>query len=147
MTLSRARLWHIPRLAVILWAFTRETPWLPCVRSPLDDLRTLRQMIGLGLVRVARVRGRIVGFIVREESRIHALYVAPRWRGRGVGHALLSEAKDAVAALDLWVLVANATARAFYLAEGFAEAEFTTGGGNDEGLPDILMIWHKERAR
>jgi ribosomal protein S18 acetylase RimI-like enzyme len=143
--LARAHIWQVPRLAAILWAFTRETPWLPRVRSRGADLRVLVTVVRRGWVRVARVRGRIAGFMVREGSRIHALYVCPRARGQGVGRALLTEAK-AAGALDLWVLVANAPARAFYRAEGFAEESYARGGGNDEGLPDILMIWRERNG-
>lgn len=130
-------------MAAILWAFSYRTPWLPRVRSRAEDLRTLWLLTRQGQVRVARVRGRVAGFIIREESRIHALYVAPRWRRRGIGRALLTEAKGAVATLELWVLVANAPARAFYERQGFAEVDRAEGGGNDEGLPDILMIWRR----
>ncbi|MBC7133267.1 MAG: GNAT family N-acetyltransferase [Roseovarius sp.] len=145
MRLARARLWQVPRLAAILWAFSRETPWLPRVRSRWADLWTLAVVVRRGWVRVARVGGRIAGFLVRDGSRVHALYVCPRARGQGVGRALLSEAK-AVGALDLWVLVANAPARRFYAAQGFAELEHAQGGGNDEGLPDILMTWREGRG-
>jgi len=141
--LAPARPWHVPRLAMILWAFSHRTPWLPRVRSRAEDLRTLWLQTWQGRVRVAHMRGRVVGFIIRDQSRIHALYVAPRWRRQGVGRALLTEAKGAVAALDLWVLVANAPARAFYEGQGFAEVDRAEGGGNDEGLPDILMIWQQ----
>jgi ribosomal protein S18 acetylase RimI-like enzyme len=141
--LAPARPWQVPRLAAILWAFSHRTPWLPRVRSRAEDLRTLWLLTWRGRVRVAHMQGRVAGFIIREESRIHALYVAPRWRGQGVGRALLTEAKGAVAALDLWVLVANVPARLFYERQGFAEADRAWGGGNDEGLPDILMIWHR----
>ena len=143
MTIARARLWHLPHLARILWAFTRATPWLPRVRSPRDDLRALAWVTRRGWVRIVRDRSGIAAFIVRDGSRVHALYVAPARRGQGYGGALLAEAKGAVDALDLWVLERNVAARAFYAAQGFREAARGQGMGNDEGLPDILMIWHE----
>ncbi|MBE0455141.1 MAG: GNAT family N-acetyltransferase [Roseovarius sp.] len=145
MRLARAHIWQVPRLAAILWAFTHETPWLPRARSRGADLWVLATVVRRGWVRVAHVRGRVAGFLVRDGSRIHALYVAPRTRGQGVGRALLAEAK-AAEAFDLWVLVANAPARGFYIAQGFVEATYAKGGGNDEGLPDILMIWRERKA-
>ena len=141
MRIARAHIWQVPRLAAILWAFAHETPWLPCVRSPVADLWVLAAVVRRGWVRVAHVRGRVAGFVVRDGSRVHALYVSRGARGQGVGRALLAEAKQAAGALDLWVMVANVPARGFYIAQGFAEATFARGGGNDEGLPDILMIW------
>ncbi|MFB9151204.1 GNAT family N-acetyltransferase [Roseovarius ramblicola] len=151
MRLARAHIWQVPRLAAILWAATRATPGRPCARSHADDLALLWRETWRGRVRVARarvrqpVRGRIAGFLMRRETRLHALYVAPRWRGRGAGRALLSEAQARAGALDLWVLEENTRARAFYRRAGFAEAEQDRrGGGNDEGLPDIRMIWRDD---
>ena len=74
-------------------------------------------------------------------GRIHALYVHPRARGRGVGRLLLDDAKTRADRLDLWVLQANSLARGFYARHGFAEATRTSGAGNDENLPDIRMVW------
>ncbi|WP_297772124.1 GNAT family N-acetyltransferase [uncultured Roseovarius sp.] len=144
---ARAQLWHLPSLAVILWSFTRATPWLPLVRSRRDDLRALSRVIRWGWVRVIRERGCVAGFIVRDGDVLHALYVRPAHRGRGLGHALLTEAKAETDALRLWVLEANAAARTFYERQGFVETARSKGLGNDEGLPDILMIWRSEGER
>jgi ribosomal protein S18 acetylase RimI-like enzyme len=95
---------------------------------------------------VAFKGARPVGFIVREGSRIHALYVHPRARGLGVGHALLQEAKVKVGHLDLFVVQQNRGAWAFYAREGFVEAGRGIGAGNDENLPDIRMIWYAREA-
>ncbi|WP_300547155.1 GNAT family N-acetyltransferase [Roseovarius sp.] len=141
VTPGPARYWHMPRLAVILWRFTRATPWLPQVRSRREDIRTLFKVIRWGWVRVFRDRRGVAGFIVRDGRRIHALYVDPDRRNMGVGRALLDEAKAETDALDLWVLEANAEAQAFYAANGFTECGRSPGYGNDENLPDILMVW------
>ncbi len=59
---------------------------------------------------------------------------------------LLTEAKRAAGRLDLWVIQRNRGARRFYARSGFAEkARVPQGGGNDENLPDILMVWPPER--
>lgn len=141
MRTARAKIWHLPRLALILWGFTRATPWLPQVRSHWDDLRALAKVIRWGWVRVIREQGRVAGFVVRDGDILHALYVHPTRRGRGLGRALLAEAKAEAGMLSLWVVEANAAARAFYARQGFVEAARSVGLGNDEGLPDILLIW------
>jgi GNAT superfamily N-acetyltransferase len=146
MRITRARIWHLPRIAAILWAFTRRTAWLPRVRSPLEDLMALAWVTARGWVRVLRDRAGVAGFIIRDGSRVHALYVAPDRRGQGIGRRLLTEAKARAEMLDLWVLAGNAPARAFYREQGFREVSQGQGAGNDEGLPDILMIWHETRG-
>lgn len=133
---------HVPWLLSILWAFTRCTPWLPQVRSRFTDLRVMCLVIRRGWVRIAFKDGRPVGFLARDGSRIHALYVHPRARGQGVGRALLQEAKTGAAYLDLYVLQQNRPAWSFYAREGFAEAGRGAGAGNDEKMPDIRMIWY-----
>ncbi|MFO7757699.1 MAG: GNAT family N-acetyltransferase [Roseovarius sp.] len=146
MRIARARLWHLPRIAAILWAFTRDTEWLPRVRSPVDDLQALAWVTARGWVRVLRDRAGVSGFIIRDGSRVHALYVAPDRRGQGIGRRLLAEAKARAEILDLWVLAGNVPARAFYRAQGFREVAQGQSAGNDEGLPDILMIWQGARG-
>jgi len=145
---ARAHIWQVPRLAAILWAYTRGTPGQPCARSRVEDLHLLWRETWRGRVRVARVQGRIAGFILRRATRVHALHVAPDMRGQGVGRALLSDAQARAGVLDLWVLQANRRARAFYARAGFAEAaQDRRGGGNDEGLPDIRMVWQRGEAQ
>lgn len=145
MRIVPARLWHLPRIAAILWAFTRGTAWVPCVRSPVDDLLALAWVTARGWARILRDRAGVAGFIIRDGTRVHALYVAADRRGQGIGRALLTEAKTRAGMLDLRVLAGNNPARAFYLAQGFHEVARGQGSGNDEGLPDILMIW-KDRS-
>lgn len=142
MRITPALPWHLPQMARILWAFNRAVPWLPRVRSRMEDLRIFLGLMRRGLVRVARDRDGVAAFIVREGNLIHALYVHPERRRQGVGRALLAQAKAETNELRLWVLEANQPARAFYAAQGFEEATRGLGQGNDEGLPDVLMIWH-----
>lgn len=100
-----------------------------------------------GWVRLARDRRGAAGFLVRDRVRIHALYVHPRAQRQGVGQALLEDAKSRSERLELWVLEANMPARGFYAAQGFAESRRGGGAGNDEKLPDILMVWHRRHGR
>ena len=146
MRLGQAHIVHVPWLLAILWAFSRGTAWLPKARSRFTDLRMICTVIRRGWLRVACEGARPVGFIVREGSRIHALYVHPEAQGRGVGRALLQEAKAKAGHLDLYVVQQNRGAWAFYARQGFAEAGRSVGSGNDENLPDIRMIWHAREA-
>jgi ribosomal protein S18 acetylase RimI-like enzyme len=144
--LGQAHIGHVPWLLAMLWAFTRGTAWLPKARSRFTDLHMMCTVIRRGWVRVAYGGARPVGFIVCEGSRIHALYVHPDARGRGVGRALLQEAKAKAQHLDLYVIQKNRGAWAFYAREGFAEAGRGIGAGNDENLPDLRMTWHAREA-
>ena len=142
MTPARAHIGHAPQLLAILWAFSRATPWLPRVRSPLTDVRLMVRAIRRGWVRVAFDASGPAGFIARDGQHIHALYVHPRACGQGLGRALIDHAKTQERRLDLWVLAANRNARGFYARQGFAEAGHGEGLGNDENLPDLRMVWH-----
>jgi len=137
VTPVRARLWHMPQLLGVLWAFTRHTAWLPCRRPRRVDVALMARIIRRGWVR--QVAG--AAFIARDGSCIHALYVHPAWHRQGLGRALLDEAKRGCARLELWVLAQNTAARQFYASQGFKEVLGGRGMGNDEGLPDILMVW------
>jgi ribosomal protein S18 acetylase RimI-like enzyme len=56
-------------------------------------------------------------------GEVYSLYVLPAFQGRGLGHALLVAAarrlyEQGLGSLLIWVLAANAPARAFYTALG-----------------------------
>lgn len=141
MTPVPAHIGQVPWLVSILWSFTRATPWLPKARSRVTDLQLMARVTCRGWVRVIRDHRGPAGFIVQDGMRIHALFVHPRARGQGMGRALLDDAKSRTGRLELWVLQANGTARKFYALQGFYEAARSPGHGNDENLPDILMVW------
>lgn len=145
MTPQSARFYHVPMLLNILWIHTRQAdqPVGPG-RSWMTDAQLMARVVLQGWVRYLRDDKGTVGFIVREGARVHALYVHPRGQGHGVGRRLLNDAKDQCDRLELWTLQRNHLARAFYLAQGFAEARHTAGEGNDEGQPDVLLVWQKE---
>jgi GNAT superfamily N-acetyltransferase len=133
-------------MAAILWGFARRSPWLPRVRPYRTDLRVMAQITRAGWVHVVHDARGPAAFIARDGARVHALYVHPRAQGRGLGRALLNDAKRAAPKLELWVAEANETARAFYAAQGFAEGRRSNGDGNDERVPDIHMLWQDERC-
>ena len=115
-----------------------EVPWLPKLHSRADDLVFVRGVLKTHVMRLDDAGG--LGFLARRGGRIDALYVDGAARGRGLGKALLDEAK-ALGHLKLWTFQANHGARAFHIREGFGEVEFSDGAGNDEKLPDVRLEW------
>lgn len=142
--LRPARAADAPALAGVLAGWIAETPWMPALHSADEDLRFLRRLIDEAEVTVAAGWRVPVGFMARDGEVIHALYLAPRVRGRGLGARLLGLAKAQSPRLTLWAFQANERARAFYAREGFREVEFTDGAGNDEKLPDVRLEWRRE---
>lgn len=76
---------------------------------------------------VAEAAGELVGFAVAGPSRdeepvaageLYALYTRAAWWGTGLGQRLWEAVRPA-GSCSLWVLEANARARAFYEREGF----------------------------
>ena len=110
---------------------------------------------------VAVAGGRVVGHLgaSREEGPVtrHVAYlgmaVAPGWRGRGVGTALLSEAirwarEVGVEKLSLSVYPHNAAARALYRKFGFREEGRLTGHSKKAlgYLDEVVMgLWLVDR--
>jgi GNAT superfamily N-acetyltransferase len=90
----------------------------------------------------------IVGFMAIEHSRnldadvLERLYVEPGEQHRGVGTALLDQAKQLRPdGLHLWVFQKNEGARRFYERNGFHLVELTDGAANMEREPDALYRW------
>ena len=99
-------------------------------------------LLGAGGSFVVPRDARTIGFIACHGEVLVALYVARDARGQGVGKALLDGAKRIHDRIALWVFEANEGARRFYAREGFRE-DGRTAGNNEEGLPDIRMVWFK----
>jgi len=58
-------------------------------------------------------------------GELHALYVDPAWWGQGIGHRLISDARDRMGrrrwtVAHLWVLLGNERAERFYTADGWS---------------------------
>lgn len=89
-----------------------------------------------GEVRAVRVDGKAAGYCWIElrgrELHIHAIFVLPERRGRGIGRAMLrhleAEFHDKVDLIELGVETGNAIAKSLYAREGFVVAHT---------LPDI----------
>lgn len=131
-------------LARILGDWVRETGWMPVLHTREEDVEFLRHLIGTAEVTVAET-GEPLGFLALDGDAVQALYLAPQARGRGIGRALLENAKAGRSRLWLWAFEANGRALAFYEREGFRVAERTDGSGNQENLPDLRLIWEAGR--
>lgn len=142
-TITRATPADAIPLALILGDWARETGWMPLLHSRDEDAGFLSGLIESHEVRVPRAAARPLGFLAQRHGHIDALYLAPEARGLGIGKALLDQVKTEQPLIELWTFQANVRAIAFYLREGFHEAERTDGRRNDEGLPDLRLVWEK----
>jgi ribosomal protein S18 acetylase RimI-like enzyme len=94
-------------------------------------------------VSVAEVGDVIVGFVATSHgSHLEHLYVHPDHQGRGIGSALLEQAKARMPkGFRLWVFQANTGARRFYERHGLRVVKLTDGAANEEKTPDALYEW------
>lgn len=129
-------------LAAILGAWIAETQWMPKLHSPDENHAFLTHLINTQTVRMVDR----AGFLSRLGNEVTALYLAPPARGKGLGTAMLQDAKAAMDRLCLWTFQANLTARRVCLAQGFEEIERTDGAANEERLPDVRMEWRANRG-
>lgn len=143
LTIDAARPDDAASLGAILSDWIDETAWMPRLRSRKQDRDFVADLIHSGGVLVVREGEVSVGFLFERDCHVGALYVAPTARRRGVGKRLLDSVKKGCDHLDLWTFEANEGARRFYQREGFETVE-RTEGDNDEGLPDIRMLWQRE---
>jgi ribosomal protein S18 acetylase RimI-like enzyme len=97
---------------------------------------------------LAEEDGRLTGFLAIRRSRqdgwevLEKLYVDPEAQNRGVGTALLDQAKALRPnGFVLWVFQKNEGARRFYERHGFGLVKLTDGAENMEREPDALYEW------
>ncbi len=91
---------------------------------------------------VAEVDEHIVAYGSVGNGYLNNLFVHPRYQGRGIGGALLAQAKaQAPDGLKLWTLEPNKGAIRFYEARGFLTLKTTDGRDSEEQVPDRLMAW------
>ncbi|PZG80398.1 histone acetyltransferase [Streptomyces sp. NTH33] len=84
----------------------------------------------------------IVGVMVLDGEVLSQLYLAPDWRGRGLGDRFVALAKErSPRGLSLWTFQVNEPAHRFYERHGFVPAERTDGSGNEEREPDVRYVW------
>ncbi|MFF7542278.1 GNAT family N-acetyltransferase [Streptomyces canus] len=91
---------------------------------------------------VAVAEEQVVGLMVVAGDLLSQLYLAPDWRGRGIGDRFVALAKErSPRGLSLWTFQVNEPAHRFYERHGFVEAERTDGSGNEEREPDVRYVW------
>ncbi len=126
---------------------THSLPYLPDLHTPAEDLAFIRDTVLVGnIVHVAEWDGVIAGFCAHREGWIDHLYVLPAFHGKGIGTALLNQAKADNDRLELWAFQRNSRAIAFYERHGFVIVERTDGSGNEEKEPDARLLWLKPRT-
>ncbi len=124
----------------------QETPWL----GPLFDLERLETWWSGCLQHVPTAwvcvrEGAVIGFCVRQEDNLTALYVARAARGQGIGKALLDLAKAERDWITVWAYEENPRARAFYRREGCVEVSHEVEEGT--GLVDIEHRWQRVQTK
>nr|WP_316638726.1 GNAT family N-acetyltransferase [uncultured Roseateles sp.] len=139
-----------PAVAELL-LLSRKTflPYLPQVHSDAD----VHQWVAGALIPSQGVsvaldgHGTMLGVLAvsRDEAGIgwiDQLYLHPDAILRGLGSALLSEAKQLLGAtIRLYTFQLNTGARRFYQRHGFEAIALTDGQGNEERCPDVLFEW------
>lgn len=97
---------------------------------------------------VATADRSVIGLLVLDGDLLSQLYLAPEWRGQGVGDLLVELAKQRRPdGLALWTFQVNGPAQRFYERHGFVEAERTDGRHNEEREPDIRYVWQPEPSQ
>ncbi|MFF5157109.1 GNAT family N-acetyltransferase [Streptomyces sp. NPDC000348] len=91
---------------------------------------------------VAEADGDLVGVMVLGGGELEQLYLAPEWRGHGIGDRFVALAKKhGPEGLSLWTFQVNTPAHRFYERHGFTAVERTDGSRNEEREPDVRYVW------
>jgi ribosomal protein S18 acetylase RimI-like enzyme len=120
-------------------ARTTSLPWLPDLHTPESELRFFRDHVMRQYE--VWVAGEVDGFCAFDDGWVEHLYIHPDHNGRGLGSALLDQAKRGTPTLHLWVFQRNVNAIRFYERHGFRIVERTDGRRNEEREPDARMAW------
>jgi putative acetyltransferase len=140
----------LPACAAIINDYIDATPWLPRTisRDALEKVFT-PDLLESRVVLVADNDNAIAGYASLDDEAgfLHALYLRPEARGRGVGKALLDATKTVrPTGFALTVFEPNSDACRFYLREGLIEVPEGRKTDTEEGIPTLLMRWPGEAA-
>lgn len=138
----------VPQIAHIIRAARKHSlPYLPDLHTPEEDRAHFGGTVfNEDTILVAEEDGAIVGFCAFKEDWLDHLYILPQHQNKGVGRALLNQAKHESAQLHLWVFQKNTRAITFYENNGFDLVKQTDGHDNEEKEPDALYIWKGDSA-
>ena len=118
--------------------------FLPVLHTHEEHLAYFGRAVAEGEVYVHEQDG-IDGFAALASDVLTHLYVAPEAFGRGVGSALLAEAKrQRPEGFTFWVFQQNEWALRFYERRGCVAVRFTDGADNEERTPDVLYEWRPQ---
>lgn len=131
-------------VSVWLAAGKTEYSYLPLFQA-LDQAKATQvfeeSVLPVCSLRIAIDGKAVVGFSACEGDLIDRLYVDPSVQGRGIGSALIADAKRrSPRGLKLFTHQANARARTFYVSQGFRAVRFGVSPA-PESMPDVLYHW------
>jgi putative acetyltransferase len=84
-------------------------------------------------------KDRVIGFLKVEGSEIDSLFIAPAFRGRGLGRKLVAEAASCAENLEVEVNAQNRQAVGFYKAMGFGVISSTEVDRDGRPYPLLRM--------
>jgi putative acetyltransferase len=82
---------------------------------------------------------RVIGFLRLEGNEIDSLFIAPAFRGRGLGRRFVAEAASRAATLEVEVNTQNGQAVGFYEAMGFCTISSTPTDRDGRPYPLLRM--------
>ncbi|MEN7549550.1 N-acetyltransferase [Rapidithrix thailandica] len=84
---------------------------------------------------------KILGFVSLNKGELAAIFIDPSQQKKGIGKALLTQARSLREKLTLKVFKENTAAKAFYLKQGFVVTSEQTDPMT--GHPELVMTWEK----
>jgi GNAT superfamily N-acetyltransferase len=134
----------LPACGRVVNDYIDATDWLPRV-LPHDAIAAMFEpgLLDRRRVWVAEEADRVVGYLtLAEDGFLPALYLAPGARGRGLGKALLDQAKAlSPGGLELTVFETNHDALRFYAREGFVSVPGGRDTETDEAIATLRLRW------
>jgi putative acetyltransferase len=132
----------LPACADIINGYIDNTDWLPRTKTHAEIAGFFTpELLEKRTVLVADAGGEIGAYVSAADGFLYAIYLAPAFRGWGLGKQLLDDLKRRYPQqLELTVYELNVAAQRFYEREGFAEVPGARED-TDEGVPVLRMRW------